>query len=157
MGDAGDWELSKAMARAILHDRGQRRKWLERLLALTVAWMAVGLWVVDGMLSKNALMFVLWWGFCFLLAVSLVLFAFYDVLAVMREEREKSEESFLAFGHRGVGGEVEGGGHGVLEMDGRVDLRSRLHARPATMKGTRRLCSYIFCLPISPWWPQASP
>jgi hypothetical protein len=36
-------------------------------------------------------MFLLWWGFCFVLAASLVLFAFYDVLAVMREEREKSD------------------------------------------------------------------
>lgn len=94
MGNAGDWELSKALAKAILHDRSQRRKWLGRWLLLTVVWMAVGLWVVDGLLSKNALMFLLWWGFCFVLAASLVLFAFYDVLAVMREEREKSEERF---------------------------------------------------------------
>lgn len=94
MGSAGDWELSKALARAILHDRGQRRKWLGRWLFLTVAWMAVGLWVVDGLLSKNALMFALWWFFCFFLACVLVMFAFYDVLAVMREEREKSDERF---------------------------------------------------------------
>ncbi len=94
MGKAGDWELSKALARAILHDRGQRRKWLGRWLLLTVAWMAVGLWVLDGLLSRNALMFVLWWVFCFFLAGVLVLFALYDVLAVMREERAKSDERF---------------------------------------------------------------
>ena len=90
MGSAGDWELSKALAKAILHDRVQRRKWLGRWLLLTMAWMAVGLWVVDGLLTKNPLMFLLWWGFCFLLACVLVIFALYDVLAVMREEREKS-------------------------------------------------------------------
>lgn len=94
MANAGDWELSKALARAILHDRGQRRKWLGRWLLLTVAWMAVGLWVLDGMLSKNALMFALWWVFCFFLTCVLVIFALYDVLAVMREEREKSDERF---------------------------------------------------------------
>lgn len=94
MGSAGDWELSKALARAILHDRGQRRKWLGRWLLLTVAWMASGLWVVDGLLSKNALMFVLWWVFCFFLALGLVVFALYDVLAVMREEGKKSDERF---------------------------------------------------------------
>lgn len=94
MGSAGDWELSKALAKAILYDRGQRRKWLGRWLLLTVAWMAVGLWVVDGLLSKNALMFVLWWAFCFFLACVLVMFALYDVLAVMREERGKSDGRF---------------------------------------------------------------
>jgi hypothetical protein len=77
MGSAGDWELSKALARAILHDRGQRRKWLGRWLLLTVAWMAIGLWV-----------------FCFFLACVLVVFALYDVLAVMREEGKKSDERF---------------------------------------------------------------
>lgn len=94
MGNAGDWELSKALARAILHDRVQRRKWLGRWLLLTVAWMGVGLWVLDGLLSKNALMFLLWWVFCFFLALVLVTFALYDVLAVMREEGKKSDERF---------------------------------------------------------------
>lgn len=92
MGNAGDWELSKSLAKAILYDRAERRKWLGRWLALTLAWMAVGLWVLDGPLSKNALMFLLWWGFCFFLAGALVLFALYDLLAVMREERQKSDE-----------------------------------------------------------------
>ncbi|MFM2199368.1 MAG: hypothetical protein RLZZ505_2800 [Verrucomicrobiota bacterium] len=94
MGSAGDWELSKALARAILHDRGQRRKWLGRWLLLTVVWMAVGLWVLDGLLAQSGWMFVLWWVFCFLLACGLVIFALYDVMAVMREEREKSDERF---------------------------------------------------------------
>jgi hypothetical protein len=94
MGSAGDWELSKALARAILHDRGQRRKWLGRWLLLTVVWMAVGLWLLDGLLSQSGWMFVLWWVFCFLLACGLVIFALYDVMAVMREEREKSDERF---------------------------------------------------------------
>lgn len=94
MGQVGDWELSKALARAILYDRGQRRKWLGRLLFLTVFWMAVGLWVVNNLLSKSALMFLLWWGFCFFLATVLVIFTFYDILAVLREEREKSDERF---------------------------------------------------------------
>ena len=91
MGGAGDWDLSKALARTILRDRGQRRKWLARWLGLTVAWMAVGLWVVDGWLGKDAWKFVAWWGVCFLLAIVLVIFALYDALAVIREERESSE------------------------------------------------------------------
>jgi hypothetical protein len=50
--------------------------------------------VVDAFLSKNAWMFLLWWAFCFFLACVLVMFALYDVLAVMREERGKSDERF---------------------------------------------------------------
>lgn len=92
MGSTGDWDLSKAVARAILHDRGERRKWLGRWLMLTVGWLAVGLWVVDGLLAKSAMMFFAWWGFCFVLTIILVLFALYDVMAVMREESRKSDE-----------------------------------------------------------------
>lgn len=94
MGSAGDWELSKALAKAVLYDRVQRRKWLGRCLLLTLTWMVVGFWVVDGLLSNNALLFVLWWAFCFFLACVLVMFALYDVLAVMREERERSDGRF---------------------------------------------------------------
>ena len=49
-----DWESSKGIAKAILHDRGMRRKWLARWLMLTVGWMAVGLWVIDGWLGAEA-------------------------------------------------------------------------------------------------------
>lgn len=90
MGEAGDWDLSKALARAILRDRGQRRKWLARWLLLTMTWMAVGLWVVDGWLADEAWKFGLWWGICFLLTIVLMVFALYDALAVVREEREKA-------------------------------------------------------------------
>lgn len=89
MGNAGDWDLSKALARSILRDRGQRRKWLARWLLLTMAWMAVGLWVVDGWLGGEMWRFVAWWGICGVLACVLMVFALYDALAVVREEREK--------------------------------------------------------------------
>lgn len=91
MAEAGDWDLSKALARSILRNRGQRRKWLARWLLLTIAWMAVGLWVVGGWLAEDAWKFLVWWGICFLLAAVLVIFALYDALAVIREEREDSE------------------------------------------------------------------
>jgi hypothetical protein len=90
MGNAGDWDHSKALARVILRDRGQRRKWLGRWLLLTLGWMAIGLWVVDGWLAKGAWKFLGWWGICFLLSAVLVVFALYDALSVLREEREKA-------------------------------------------------------------------
>lgn len=95
MGNAGDWDLSKTLARAILRDRGQRRKWLARCLLLTIAWMAVGLWVVGGWLAEDAWKFLVWWGICFLLATVLVIFALYDALAVIREERENRAARLL--------------------------------------------------------------
>lgn len=90
MGSAGDWDHSKALARVILLDRGQRRKWLGRFLLLTVAWMAAGLWVLDGWLGEDVWKFLVWWGICFALTAALVVFALYDALAVIREEREKA-------------------------------------------------------------------
>lgn len=88
-GTGSDWESSKGIAKAILRDRGMRRKWLARWLLLTVGWMAVGLWVLDGWLAGNVWKFVAWWGVCFGLACVLVVFALYDALAVVREERGK--------------------------------------------------------------------
>lgn len=85
-----DWESSKGLARAILHDRGQRRKWLARWLAVTMGWMVLGLWVLDGWLEENVWRFAVWWGICGVLALVLMIFALYDALAVIREERGKS-------------------------------------------------------------------
>jgi peptidoglycan biosynthesis protein MviN/MurJ (putative lipid II flippase) len=93
MASASDWDHSKALARVILRDRGQRRKWLGRWLLLTVVWMAAGLWVVDGWLGEDAWKFLAWWGICFALAAVLVVFALYDALSVVREEREKADKN----------------------------------------------------------------
>jgi hypothetical protein len=89
-GMQGDWKSSKGIAKAILHDRATRRKWLARWLMVTMGWMVLGLWVLDGWLDNNLWMFVAWWGICGVLAVVLMIFALYDALAVIREEREKS-------------------------------------------------------------------
>ena len=85
-----DWQHSKALARAILRDRVQRRKWLARWLLLTMIWMVLGLWVLDGWLADEAWRFLLWWFACAVLAGILMIFAVYDALSVIREEREKA-------------------------------------------------------------------
>lgn len=87
-----DWENSKGIAKAILHNRGIRRKWLGRWLMLTMCWMAVGLWVIDDWLGGEALRFLVWWSVCAVLACVLMVFAFYDALSVVREEKEKIDE-----------------------------------------------------------------
>lgn len=88
------WEHDKVVARAILHDRGMRRKVIGRMLWLDLAVMACGLWLIDGWLAKNMWFFVIWWGGCGLLTLLVMLFAVYDALAVVREEREKFEDEF---------------------------------------------------------------
>lgn len=90
MADGKDgWTDSKLIARAILHDRAARRKLIGRILLTTLLLMAAGLWLVDGFLAKNPWWFVLWWGGCALLTCVVMLFALYDALAVIREERGK--------------------------------------------------------------------
>lgn len=77
------------MARAILHDRTMRRKFLARLLIADMAMLSVGLWVVNGWLAEDPMRFALWWLACGVLTIVLMLFALYDALAVIREERDK--------------------------------------------------------------------
>lgn len=84
-----DWESSKGIAKAMLRDRGTRRKWIARWLFFTLVWMAAGLWLIDGWLEQNVLWFAGWWLFCGFLAIVLVIFALYDWLSVIREEREE--------------------------------------------------------------------
>jgi hypothetical protein len=91
MADGKDgWTDSKLIARAILHDRAARRKLIGRILLTALLLMAAGLWLVDGFLAKNPWWFVLWWGGCAFLTCVVMLFALYDALAVIREERDKN-------------------------------------------------------------------
>ncbi len=60
---------------------------MARLLAATIAWMATGLWILDGWLEEEPLRFVIWWSICGIFAIVLMIFALYDSVAVVREER----------------------------------------------------------------------
>jgi hypothetical protein len=84
----GDWDHSKQLAKAVLHDRGARRKVMSVILAVVLALMIAGLWLVDGWLSRNPWCFVTWWAVCGVLTLVLMLFAVHDALAVVREERD---------------------------------------------------------------------
>jgi len=83
------WNDCKLMARAILHDRAVRRKVIGRMLMFALLLMAGGQWLVAGWLAQSAWRFVLWWGGCALVTSVVLMFALYDALAVIREEREK--------------------------------------------------------------------
>ena len=82
-----DWENSKLIARAVLHDRAARRKVMGRMLLFALMMMAAGLWLIDTLLALSPWYFLFWWSACALLTILVMLFALYDVLAVMREER----------------------------------------------------------------------
>lgn len=84
---SSDWESSKGIAKAILHNREMRRRWLGRWLLMTIVWIALGLWVFDSWIGDEAWRFFAWWGSCAVMAVVLMIFALYDALAVVREER----------------------------------------------------------------------
>lgn len=77
------------LARLILKDRKMRRRLLARMLLTALGLMAAGLWLIDGWLAGNPWRFLLWWGGCAVVTLVVILFALYDALAVIREEREK--------------------------------------------------------------------
>lgn len=83
------WTDNKMIARAILSDRAARRRVMARMLLFVLGWMAAGLWLIDRWLAENLWYFLCWWAFCALATLVLMLFALYDALAVIREEREK--------------------------------------------------------------------
>lgn len=84
------WMMSKHMARAILRDRAERRKWMVRILMVALGLMAAGLWLVDDWLQASPWRFLGWWGMCAVVTIGAMLFALYDMLMVIREEREKA-------------------------------------------------------------------
>jgi polyferredoxin len=79
-----------ATARAILHDRSARRRVLGWLLMIAVGMLATGLWFIPGWLQQSLLRFAFWWLACGLVTMMLLLFALYDALAVVREEKRKA-------------------------------------------------------------------
>lgn len=83
------WTENKLIARAILHDRSARRKVMARMLLFVLAWMSAGLWLIDRWLEENLWYFLGWWALCAVFTLMLMLFALYDALAVIREERDK--------------------------------------------------------------------
>jgi len=83
------WNDHKLVARSIIRDRAARRRLIARMLMLALFLMAAGLWLVNGWLESNKWLFLLWWGSCGLVTCGVLLFALYDALAVLLEERGK--------------------------------------------------------------------
>ena len=73
----------------ILHERKQRRKMLLRLVVILALLTVIGAWPLAGWLTGSLWLFVLWWALTTLYGIMVILLAFYDMLAVVREERDK--------------------------------------------------------------------
>lgn len=85
------WAVSKGLAGEILRDRSERRSFMTRLLVLVLAQLVVGVWVIQGWLGADLWRFLLWWAACGALTGFLLLMALYDMLAVVREERDRQD------------------------------------------------------------------
>lgn len=81
------WSDSTGLARVILHDRAERRKWLAWMMLVPLAMMGLGLWAINDWIWESPWRAILWWGGCAVATCVVVLFAIYDALAVLREER----------------------------------------------------------------------
>ncbi|MCP5537777.1 MAG: hypothetical protein H7A51_16275 [Akkermansiaceae bacterium] len=79
------------LARMILHTREMRRKMLFQLVLVLVALVCLGAWPLADWLGSNVWLFLTWWGASMLYGLMVILLAVYDMLAVVREEREKME------------------------------------------------------------------
>lgn len=84
-----DWQRNEQMARAILGDRRARRRVLAAMLAVALAQVALGLWVIGDWLSQGIWRFLLWWTVCAGMSLMTMLMALYDVLKVIQEEKRR--------------------------------------------------------------------
>ena len=75
----------------ILHSREMRRKVLFQLVLVLLVIVGLGAWPLANWLSSNAWLFLIWWGASMLYGLMIILLALYDMLAVVKEEREKME------------------------------------------------------------------
>lgn len=72
----------------ILHTREMRRKLLFQLLVLLLLLVGFGAWPLANWLSSHIWLFLVWWGASMVYGLLVILLAVYDMLAVVKEERE---------------------------------------------------------------------
>ena len=80
--------MCTGIARMILHTREMRRKVLLQLVIVLLVLVVLGAWPLAGWLSGNMWLFLLWWGASLFYGLMVILLAIYDMLAVLKEERE---------------------------------------------------------------------
>ncbi len=92
-GNKASWVMvCKGLARMILHSRDLRRKMLLQLVIVLVIISGLGAWPLANWLGDSVWLFLVWWGFCMLYGVMIILLALYDMASVVKEERRKHFE-----------------------------------------------------------------
>lgn len=81
--------FSLAMARGILASRYQRRQVMFFGMLLVMGQAFLGVVVIESFLTERPLLFAVYWLFCFVAVVFVLLLAVYDLLGVRREARER--------------------------------------------------------------------
>jgi len=81
--------MSLAIAAVTLADRQKRRKFISGLLMVIIGVFCLGNWPLKSWVDSSLWRILFWWGGCAFLSLLLVLFALFDVLAVIQEEKRK--------------------------------------------------------------------
>ena len=86
------------VTKGILRDRTMRRKVLSWIVMAALAWVGIGVFLLDEWMMAHPLLFLLYWGGCIWLTLTSALLALYDMLAlraeIARERRRLSAEVF---------------------------------------------------------------
>ena len=75
----------------ILHTREMRRKVLFQLVLVLLVLVCLGAWPLANWLDDNVWLFLTWWVASMIYGLMVILLAIYDMLAVVKEEREKMD------------------------------------------------------------------
>ena len=92
MSKRGQWEMDKMLARAVLEDRQMRRKVLGTFAVVMLSMFALGLWGIDEWLAKSVLRFGIYWLLCAMLCLFVMLFALFDLLKSISEEKGRQSD-----------------------------------------------------------------
>ena len=78
------------ITKGILRNRTMRRRLLSWIVMAVLAWVAVGVFLLDDFLMAYPFLFLVYWGACFCLTITLALLAIYDMLAVRAEIKKET-------------------------------------------------------------------
>lgn len=87
--NSGLVQMSLAIAAVTLADRKKRRKFISGLLMIIIGVFCLGNWPLKEWVDSSLWRMLFWWGGCAFLCLLLVLFALFDALAVIQEEKRK--------------------------------------------------------------------
>ena len=87
--NSGLVQMSLAIAAVTLADRRKRRQFISGLLLVIIGVFCLGNWPMKSWVDDSLWRMLFWWGGCAFLCMLLVLFALFDALAVIQEEKRK--------------------------------------------------------------------